>query len=76
MKTPGELIDYIDHVVASLDADYGTIYETTRALLEQFPTETGHRLRWNLVHQHTALSTLLNDLKRHQVLLNRGLDAG
>jgi hypothetical protein len=75
MKTSSELIEYIDHVVASLDADYGVIYDNTRVLLDQMPKELGDRLRWNLVHQHTALSTMLVDLKRHQELLGRSMDA-
>lgn len=76
MKTVPELVEYIDHVIASLDADYGVIYDATRVLIEGMPKELRNRLEWNLAHQHTNLCMLNADLMRHQELLNRSVDAG
>jgi hypothetical protein len=76
MKTSAELIEYIDHIIASLNADYIALYDTTRTLMEKVPQDQRSRLEWNLVHQHTNLHEFINDLKRHQEILSKEVNAG
>jgi hypothetical protein len=75
MKTINGLIEYIDHIVASLNADYDVLYDDTRLFRNQIKQPFKDRLDWNSVHIHTSLNTLLTDLKRHQEYLKKGIDA-
>ena len=76
MKTHSELIEYIDHVIASLRADYNAIFDTTILIQDQVGEYTKHRLAWDLAHMHKDLDGLVNILKRHQDTLQKDLDAG
>ena len=76
MKTAQELTEYIDHVLASLEADYNTIYDTTRIVRDKVSQQTRNRLDWDLVHMHTNLCALTADLKRHQEALVKEINAG
>lgn len=76
MKTANELVDYIDHVLASLEADYSAIYDSTQLIRDKVPAEERNRLDWGLVHMHTNLAELKNDFKRHQETLMKDINAG
>jgi len=67
------LVDFLDHVQASLNADYDHLFEHTRPIIDEMPEKTRNRnyLEWNLVHIHTTLNALLTDIRRHQELLRK-----
>jgi hypothetical protein len=76
MKMASELVEYIDHVLQSLNADYDYIYDRTRLVRDNVSEDTRNRLDWQLAHMHKDLSMFLVDLKRHQEALQKDIDAG
>lgn len=74
MKTASELVEYIDHVLQSLNADYGMIYDTTRIVRDNVPEAVRNRLDWQLAHMHKDLVGLTNNLKQHQEALLKGIN--
>jgi hypothetical protein len=76
MTKTASLIEYIDHVIASLNADYDAVVDHTKEVQSAGYTDSRARLEWNVVHIHTSLNALLTDLKRHQEYLRKGMNAG
>ena len=76
MTKTESLSEYIDHVVASLNADYDMILDGTKEVQDgMIGINSRSRLEWNMVHIHASLNALLTDLKRHQEYLKRGMNA-
>ncbi len=76
MKTASELVEYIDHILASLEQDYNYVYDSTRVIRDSVSVDTRNRLDWQLAHMHKDLNALKQDFKRHQEALMKEIDAG
>lgn len=77
MTKADSLNEYIDHIIASLNADYDAVCDGTKEIQNgMIGTNSRSRLEWNIVHIHTSLNALLTDLKRHQEYVKGTMNAG
>ena len=68
MKTSNEILEYLDHVYASLVSDYEEVYNATRVLIVD-PALTPQQkvdLQWGLVHLHTQFELMKLAINAHQ----------
>lgn len=68
MKTSNEILEYLDHVYASLVSDYEEVYNATRALIEDPALTPQQRvdLQWGIVHLHTQFELMKLAINAHQ----------
>lgn len=67
-KSSQELIEYIDHVNATLTSDYENVVVYTRNVLKTTKMDDIKRsyIEWSLAHIHTDMVKLHEDLKNMQ----------